>query len=548
MKKHIAEDLPARKFPQANSRPSGNDRRPDDRRPGGSGEKSMEERISQAVSDIRNRIKRYKISPREAVEKYLQNSQLPEQAKAEIRKKVYGQGGNVTPASSASRPTGMSVSESILKNIDVAEFAASNLANAMYEVFVEKTDNTEYIDNEYIEELSDKVNSGGDRKYKVRVTDKNGTSYVRYANREKINSLRANPNIESVEMTEYGEPYEGERKGGEQTASSLGGGKAKKDYDGDGKKESPAKEYRGAVHNAIQRKTGGVPDGKDTSSVKEEYFVEGKKKPSRRKKNDGQPLDVMRGSNTVHVNPPESKDKLYAHYEIEIGGGFLIEKSKSKAQRNFMGMVYAAKKGEEPASPEVAAAAASMSKGEAKKFAKTKHKGLPARKSKKNVKEESECGTSTSSKNEVDPRQKATKKSLIASKFQSMGVKNPIVVMGEEGVEPGLNPAHHPNKSKRDKYETQTRRASAPKGVGVPDKSVGYGGIKDSFEPSQKQVDEGVGALAKLAGAAAATWLAGKGMEAAKRSVDSKIDNARKTSPIGGQRYDTRLKKLGMDK
>ena len=58
------------------------------------------------------------------------------------------------------------------------------------------------------------------KKYKVRVSDKNGTSYVRYATREKINSLRANPNIQSVEMTEYGEPYEGEKSKGEQTAAA----------------------------------------------------------------------------------------------------------------------------------------------------------------------------------------------------------------------------------------------------------------------------------------------------------------------------------------
>ena len=55
----------------------------------------------------------------------------------------------------------------------------------------------------------------------------------------------------------------------------------------------------------------------------------------------------------------------------------LDEKAVSKSQQKFMGMVYAAKKGETPASPEVAAAAKSMSKGEAKKFAKTKHEGLP---------------------------------------------------------------------------------------------------------------------------------------------------------------------------
>ena len=49
----------------------------------------------------------------------------------------------------------------------------------------------------------------------------------------------------------------------------------------------------------------------------------------------------------------------------------------SKAQQRFMGMVHAAQKGEEPASPEVAKAADSMSDKDAKDFASTKHKGLP---------------------------------------------------------------------------------------------------------------------------------------------------------------------------
>ena len=53
----------------------------------------------------------------------------------------------------------------------------------------------------------------------------------------------------------------------------------------------------------------------------------------------------------------------------------------SKAQQRFFGMVRAAQKGE-MASPssEVAQAASSMSKSDVKKFAKTKHKGLPEKK------------------------------------------------------------------------------------------------------------------------------------------------------------------------
>jgi hypothetical protein len=49
----------------------------------------------------------------------------------------------------------------------------------------------------------------------------------------------------------------------------------------------------------------------------------------------------------------------------------------SKKQQRFMGMVHAAQMGEEAASPEVAAAAESMSKKSAKDFASTPQKGLP---------------------------------------------------------------------------------------------------------------------------------------------------------------------------
>ena len=53
------------------------------------------------------------------------------------------------------------------------------------------------------------------------------------------------------------------------------------------------------------------------------------------------------------------------------------EKAVSKAQQKFMGMVYAAKKGEKPASPEVAKVAKGMTKKAAHDYAATKHKGKP---------------------------------------------------------------------------------------------------------------------------------------------------------------------------
>ena len=56
----------------------------------------------------------------------------------------------------------------------------------------------------------------------------------------------------------------------------------------------------------------------------------------------------------------------------------------SKKQQRFFGMVRAAQKGElEDPSPEVADVANDISVKDAKKFAKTKHKGLPEKKMQK---------------------------------------------------------------------------------------------------------------------------------------------------------------------
>jgi len=56
----------------------------------------------------------------------------------------------------------------------------------------------------------------------------------------------------------------------------------------------------------------------------------------------------------------------------------ILEKSLSKSQQRLMGMVYAYKKGRmKDASDEVKKIAKGMSLKDAKKFASTKHKGLP---------------------------------------------------------------------------------------------------------------------------------------------------------------------------
>ena len=76
----------------------------------------------------------------------------------------------------------------------------------------------------------------------------------------------------------------------------------------------------------------------------------------------------------------------------------------SKAQQRFMGMVYATKKGDMTnPSPEVAQAAASIKKSDAKDFASTKHKKLPE---KKRVEEKIDYADSKQMKRFADEKKK----------------------------------------------------------------------------------------------------------------------------------------------
>ena len=105
------------------------------------------------------------------------------------------------------------------------EMAVDSLSTALTNVFVTGI-------NEESEELSevDTKETQEGTKYKVRVKDRaSNSSYVRYATREKVAELRANPNIASVEMTDHGTTGEDDK--GERTAAAKTG----RDYDGDGK-------------------------------------------------------------------------------------------------------------------------------------------------------------------------------------------------------------------------------------------------------------------------------------------------------------------------
>ena len=151
------------------------------------------------------------------------------------------------------------------------------------------------------------------KKYKVRVTDKTGKSYVRFATREKITQLRGNPNIKSVEMTEHGEPYEGERKRGVQTAKAKRGldpvGKEDADVDNDGDVDKSDKyllKRRKAIGNSIR--------GRAAKKIKEDYLADATitTEPKGAKKVTGEDVDNYK-SGAIKVSDGDAKTLSLIH-------------------------------------------------------------------------------------------------------------------------------------------------------------------------------------------------------------------------------------------
>ena len=325
MSTDIAESLPKRKFAQAaianapaTTTPKGKSEggKKGGGKPaaakGGSGkgasEEGSEKRIRQAVYDIRYRARREDIDLKAAFSQYMSNSSLSQADRTAVREKIFGKAGGV--------------SEMFANDAD--ELAVDGVANALYKVFVEK-DKSEELQLAYLQQLDE--NEAG-KKYKVRVTDKNGRSYVRFADRAKITELRQNPNIESVEMTEHGDAYEGERKKGKMTARAKAGksldpvGKEDKDVNNDGKVNKTDKylmKRREAIGKAIRTRA-------------EAYLADGtiSTEPKGKEKITGKDVDNY-SSGAVTVNPddgskPVRKVGVYAH--LELKGSALSESQK----------------------------------------------------------------------------------------------------------------------------------------------------------------------------------------------------------------------------
>ena len=408
MSTDIAESLPKRKFAQAaianapaTTTPKGKSgggkkggEKPAAAKGGGgkgASEEGSEKRIRQAVYDIRYRARREDIDLKAAFAQYMSNSSLSQGERTAVREKLFGKAGGV--------------SEMFANDAD--KLAVEGVASALYKVFVEKEEKE--IELAYLQQLDEDEN----RKYKVRVTDKNGKSYVRFADRAKITELRQNPNIESVEMTDHGEPYEGERKKGQQTAKAKRGkldpvGKEDADVDNDGDVDKSDKyilNRRKKIGQAIRtRAEAYLADGTISTEAKP-----GTKKITG-KNEDGTPVNNYE-SGAVVLNPDDgSKDVkkkgIYSH--LELKGGQL-----SESQKRMIEMYDDKKKKDE------------KKKGSKVIDAMTKD-------SVEDMKKNTEgCPPEDDKEEKPDLRDKYAMINLIKNKLRAAGQRNPMVMMND---------------------------------------------------------------------------------------------------------------------
>ena len=206
------------------------------------------------------------------------------------------------------------------------------------------------VEGEDLQEITTKDTKTG-TKFKVRVKDKaTNSSYIRFATRDKIAQLRADPKIASVEMTDEGQTPE-ER--GEKKAQAAGGGKKKasKDHDGDGKIESPKAEYKGskdkAIKKAIKKRSVTSEQSNWRQDLKEIIgevgITEGKKSKKKAKNgvcinpdtdDDKNKYEGYKGTADLsHIQTPEQKKKAEDRFNKFLGGMKPSKKDNSDAKK-----------------------------------------------------------------------------------------------------------------------------------------------------------------------------------------------------------------------
>jgi hypothetical protein len=355
---------------------------------------------------------------------------------------------------------------------------SDSLAESLYRVFVLGEKTTSNIDarDQYLEELK----ATQERKYHVRVTDKNTKkTYYRYATREKINQLRANPNISSVEMLdkmapEYGKPYEGERKSGEQTAAVASGrgldavGKEDSDVDNDGKKNDPNDKYllnrRKKIGDAMKTRTEALdPVGQEDDDIDNDGKVDKNDKYLKnRRKKIGNAIATQKEEFLGEVNKDSNDKKItgkgvdnYKSGVVKISplepGSDDIRvrriRKESSAFRKFISAIELDEKmnlakadmGDVIKDFQTSDAPQFKNKSKKKKQQMAIAAKLTAERGGKKLGEEADCGCDDEPKLKkgkdavTDPREIPTKINLIKNKLRSgLGVKNPIVMVSNE--------------------------------------------------------------------------------------------------------------------
>jgi hypothetical protein len=366
------------------------------------GDSDIEKAASQLVSDVKYKVKKElgpntNLNPAQVAQKYqqkLKSSPAPSAVKAIAIKKLMPQ-----PTVSA-------------EQFEVSDIVKESLLVALNKVFVEGVTNEEVdVENEYLQELYTKVNKEGERLYHIRVTDKKtGNTYTRDATRSKISELRANPNISSVEMTEYDRDSDEEKTKGENTAKVKSG----KGLKNDGNLANNYPPYNRVTRGDVIAGATGNDQMGGKKKVRKEAFeylfeVEGKTKKDRI-------IDIKKDNKScVTVGPEVSEETV-------------LEMSVSVNQQQAAGAALSAKRGKTDPSKLKGAAREmydSMTEKQLRDFASTSHEGLPE----KVQKESAECGCDDQKKEDTRPLK--TKINLVKNALRARGLNMSYEPEGE---------------------------------------------------------------------------------------------------------------------
>jgi hypothetical protein len=178
----------------------------------------------------------------------------------------------------------------------------------------------------------------------------------------------------------------------------------------------------------------------------------------------------------------------------------IAEKAVSKKQQRFMGMVSAAKKGEKPASKEVAKVAKTMKKSDAEDFASTKHKGLPEKAAKKPKEKDVEESTTSGSVATSTAAPKASKGSggftFGKGIYDSMNRELEGMIAESMSMNMSMNNDEHGGPSRSLTItatdDDATKLAQLLKSAGLGDSDHGYNTMEESYgddEVSQNTPD-----------------------------------------------------------